>query len=76
MAVRVLRLMEYVYEDLEAAHRDMEHWQVQGTYHPGGMRRISSTVLLNPTPYEEPTLVGEVLNDDSTSTGFFHEDLG
>jgi hypothetical protein len=65
MAVRVLRLMEYVYEDIESALDDMGRWQVQGTFKPNKRMRISSTILLNPTPYEEPTIVGEELNNGS-----------
>lgn len=64
MAVRVLRLMEYVYKDIESALDDMGRWQVQGTYKPHRGLRISSTVLLNPTPFEEPAIVGEELNND------------
>jgi hypothetical protein len=57
MSIRVLRLMEYVYPDLEAAHRDMERWYVQGTTNPAFVSKghsIRSTVILNPTPFEEP----------------------
>lgn len=60
--IRVIRLLEYTYESLDAAQDDMERWHVQGTYHPGGRRRISSTVLVNPMQYEEPLIVGEELN--------------
>lgn len=54
MAVRVLRLMEYVYPDVESALDDMSRWFVQGTYRPGQLndRTITSTTLLNPTPFE------------------------
>lgn len=58
MSVRVLRLMEYVYPDLESAHADMERWYVQGTIVQAGMT-MRSTVILNPTPYEEPIIVEE-----------------
>lgn len=60
MAVRVLRLMEYTYPDLEAAHQDMERWQVQGTSNPWFVKKghaIRSTVLMNPTPFGEPLSV-------------------
>jgi hypothetical protein len=69
MAVRVLRLMEYVYVDMNQAHKDMERWVVQGTYQPGMGKTIRSTILLNPTPFEEPTIVREVLNDGTASSG-------
>lgn len=54
MAVRVLRLMEYTYDDLERAHEDMARWQVQGTFRPRPDVTIRSTVLLDPQPFDEP----------------------
>jgi len=55
VSVRVLRLMEYTYPDLEAAHEDMSHWQVQNVHRSfrNGFT-IRSTVILDPTPFEEP----------------------
>lgn len=55
MAVRVIRLLEYVYPDLEEAHEDMSRWYVQGTRRPipaQSNRTITSTVILNPTDFE------------------------
>lgn len=47
--VRVVRIMEYEYESLEAANADMAHWQVppQGshTFGPTG-HLIRSTIML------------------------------
>jgi hypothetical protein len=43
--VRVLRLMEYIYPDIETATQDMARWQVQGTYKPRQAITIRSTVL-------------------------------
>lgn len=59
MAVRVLRLMEYTYDSLESAHRDMGQWKVQGTWSPSARVTIRSTTILNPTPVEEPVTVTE-----------------
>lgn len=44
-AVRVVRLLEYVYPDAKAALDDQQHWQVQGVYRPSAGRLIRSTVL-------------------------------
>lgn len=44
-SIRVLRLMEYIYPDAETAMRDMERWQVQGTYSPRSGFTIRSTTL-------------------------------
>jgi len=52
MTIRVVRLMEYTYPDLETAHADMARWAVQGTFSPGGNKLITSTVIINPTPFE------------------------
>jgi hypothetical protein len=56
VAVRVLRLMEYTYPDLETAHADMSRWFVQGTWKPNDKSavEIRSSVILNPTPVEVP----------------------
>lgn len=67
MAVRVVRLMEYIYPDLKTAHKDMSRWAVQGTFYPGGSERndrsITSTVIINPTDFEI-VQIKEVDNDD------------
>lgn len=57
MSVRVIRLMEYVYPDVESAREDMSHWAVQTgmvSFKPG--YEISSTIILNPTPFEKPII--------------------
>ena len=45
MSVRVLRLMEYTYEDAEQMVDDMNHWKVQGTFSPRIGMTIKSTTL-------------------------------
>lgn len=58
MTVRVLRILEYVYADLESAEADMKNWGVPavGTVRRGGGRYksylISSTVALPRTVTE------------------------
>lgn len=52
MAIRVIRLMEYIYPDIEAAHKDMRRWQVQGSFIPRKDTVITSTVILEPTSFE------------------------
>lgn len=44
-AVRVVRLLEYVYPDAKDALKDMQNWAVQGVYRPSAGRLIRSTVL-------------------------------
>lgn len=55
--IRVLRIMEYYYPDMEAASADMQHWQVAAT----GVKKfgtkgpvVHSTVML-PAPYKLAT---------------------
>lgn len=61
VAVRVLRLMEYTYPDLDTAYADMERWQIQGgSWQPRKGITIRSSVLLNPTPVEIPTPIEEM----------------
>jgi hypothetical protein len=62
MAIRVLRLMEYIYPDLEVAHNDMARWHVQGVMYLGEDRLITSTVILQPTSFEF-VLVQEVASE-------------
>ena len=45
VAVRVIRMMEYVYPDLETAEIDMRRWLVQGTWYPGGNGTSGSSKL-------------------------------
>lgn len=47
MTIRVLRLMEYTYPDVEAMDQDMGRWYIQGKRSMGIGRTISikSTVL-------------------------------
>ncbi len=53
--IRILRLLEYVYEDSERAEKDMELWQVPaiGTQRHGNMI-IKSTILAD-LNFESPT---------------------
>jgi hypothetical protein len=59
--VRVLRLLEYVYADHEAAEKDMQNWKVpaDGTVKKGGgvykSYLISSTTMM-PRTVEEGTI--------------------
>lgn len=53
--VRVLRFLEYIYSDADAAHRDMENWGVgaNATYRPSrgsthGVTIRSATMLPSP----------------------------
>lgn len=52
MTIRVIRLMEYTYETVADAYRDMAHWTVpaQGMMNPSGRpdRAIKSAVILDP----------------------------
>lgn len=43
--IRVLRLMEYIYDSVELMETDRAHWQVQGVYRPHTRLVIKSTVL-------------------------------
>lgn len=59
MAIRILRLLEYIYEDNERAEKDQELWQVPaiGTQRHGRMT-IKSTILTDldfKSPDDEPT---------------------
>lgn len=56
MSVRVTRLMEYVYPDVESALDDMANWGVKGILRPRPGYEIRSSVLLNPTSYEKPII--------------------
>lgn len=51
MTVRVLRLLEYIYKDAEAAVADQVRWTVQGTYMPNTRVTIRSVAL--PMIFEE-----------------------
>lgn len=44
-AVRVVRLLEYIYPNAKDALTDQQNWQVQGVYRPSAGRLIRSTVL-------------------------------
>lgn len=59
MTIRVIRLLEYTYPDVDTAAQDMEHWAVQGAMRIGPDRAIRSSVLLNAVPYEDPYPVTE-----------------
>ena len=54
MVVRVVRLMEYTYPDVDAALADMSHWAVQGARRFRFGHEIRSSVILNPTQYDAP----------------------
>lgn len=45
MAIRILRLMEYVYPDAETAEEDMSRWMIPAT----GIRRMSPNKLIRST---------------------------
>jgi hypothetical protein len=51
MTVRVVRLMEYTYPDIEAADRDMRHWQIpaNGARDQGNLT-IRSSIILDAFP--------------------------
>lgn len=57
MAIRVLRLLEYVYDTPETMVKDMEHWQVQRVEKHSDMT-IRST-----------TLPAEILTDNIDEVG-------
>jgi hypothetical protein len=43
--IRVLRLMEYIYDSIELAESDQARWQVQGVYRPNTSVTIKSAAL-------------------------------
>lgn len=43
--IRVLRLLEYVYDDVERCERDMANWHVQGSWRPNAWSTIRSVTL-------------------------------
>jgi hypothetical protein len=43
--VKVLRILEYIYDDAETAMNDQSHWQVQGIYKPNSRMIIRSSVI-------------------------------
>jgi hypothetical protein len=51
--VRVLRLMEYVYDDEETAIRDKGNWFVQSEQHRGGTHIRSATLPMEVLRPEE-----------------------
>lgn len=62
--IRVLRLMEYIYDSVESMEDDRKRWQVQGTYMFSPRVTIRSTVLdLETLP--DPKPVGD---DTATRT--------
>lgn len=62
MAVRVLRLLEYVYDTPETMVKDMERWQIQRVERHGDMT-IRSTTL----PAEILTEESERIPNDSVT---------
>lgn len=61
--IRVLRVLEYVYDNADDALDDEAHWFVQGTKvanKKGGAMRISSVVVSR-------TVVNEVSSDKASS---------
>jgi hypothetical protein len=43
--IRVLRIMEYIYDSADLAFSDMARWHVQGVYMPNNHMTIKSTSL-------------------------------
>lgn len=45
-AIRVLRVLEYIYPDVETMVDDRAHWAIQGLYRPRRGMTIRSTVMV------------------------------
>lgn len=52
--VRVLRVLEYDYESLEAMQKDRVHWHIQGVYRAGQTIIHSSVVSILPSSGDTP----------------------
>jgi hypothetical protein len=56
MPYRVLRILEYTYDSVETADRDMMHWQIPAEGRAPGFKdkvTIRSTVIQYPTKEED-----------------------
>lgn len=66
--IRVLRLMEYIYDSVESMEDDRKRWQVQGTYMASTRVTIRSTVL------DLETLADKIEGEPNTATFREHAD--